>query len=367
MPYEVVRDLRARMRGNPELSHPPLLVAWWFTFILGQVGTVAVAQAPTENSAQIGAALSVAMGAYALTACAGILAILVVRDIEAASRARAARVQAGEPMVSGLASDAETMAKGQTGWRMRPSWVGFVAVTGALVLPVALVAWVGSAGASAAGPPASSSVSTIASHSQPPALVSTGKSGGAVATSNTSSCEPGAVPGAALPHGAPELEALLPTTVNGRRLEVWSMSGSCWIDMAFTTDAGVDEFMAVVEELAVDVDDLRVAVAGRSDTETDPPYFVYVLYPPDDRDAYDAAVFLLLGMIVGPENVQAYVEEDYETVTLGGKEVILGSMDLIPQNEHLRGRPYEYVTEERTYLVITDDEAWAADALRQLP
>ncbi len=112
MPYEVVRDLRARMRGDPELSHPPLLVAWWFTFILGQVGTVAVAQAPTENSAQIGAALAVAMGAYALTVCAGILAILVLRDIEAASRARAARVQAGEPMVSGLASDARDDGEG---------------------------------------------------------------------------------------------------------------------------------------------------------------------------------------------------------------------------------------------------------------
>ncbi len=209
MPYEVVRDLRARVRGNHELSHPPLLVAWWFTFILGQVGTVAVLQAPTENSAQVGAALAVAMGAYALTACAGILAILVVRDIEAASRARAARVQAGEPMVSGLASDAETMAKGQTGWRMRPSWVGFLAVTGALVLPVALVAWVGSASASAAGS-SSSSVSPTASHSQPPASVSTGKSGGAVATSNPSSCVPGAVPGGALPHGAPELEATPP-------------------------------------------------------------------------------------------------------------------------------------------------------------
>ncbi len=137
--------------------------------------------------------------------------------------------------------------------------------------------------------------------------------------------------------------------------------------MAFTTDAGVDEFTAVVEELAVDVDDLRVAVAGRSDTETDPPYFVYVLFLPDDRDAYDAAVFLLLGMIVGPENVQAYVEEDYETVTLGGKQVMVGSMDLIPQNEHQRGRTYEYVSGAFTYLVITDDEAWAADALRQLP
>jgi hypothetical protein len=353
------------MRGDPHLSHAPLLVAWWFTFILGQVVAIAFTQASMETTAQISAGLDVALVAQALTASAGILAILVVRDIEAASRQRAARIAAGESVWSGLSSDAETAAKRQVGWRMRPSWVGFVAVTAALVIPLALGAWVESAGASPVGA-TSATVSPASSPSQSPGSRSASPSASALASPEADSCAPGAEPGAALPHGAPELETLLPTNVDGRRLEVWSMSGSCWLGMAFTTEAALTEFTAIVDELAVDVDDLRVALAGRSNTETDPPYFVYVLSIPDDPDAHDVAAYLLLGMLVGPENVQAYAEMEYETATLGGKEVLIGSIDLVPQNEHQRGRPYEYVTGDYSYLVLTDDQAWAEDALRQL-
>jgi hypothetical protein len=137
--------------------------------------------------------------------------------------------------------------------------------------------------------------------------------------------------------------------------------------MAFPTRTGQTEFATIVDELDVDVDELRMALAGRSNTETDPPYFVYVLAVPEDQNTYDAATFLLLGTIIGSENVQAYFETEFETGILGGKEVLIGDIGLVPQEEHQRGRPYEYLSEDYAFLLLTDDEAWAEDALRQLP
>jgi hypothetical protein len=47
--------------------------------------------------------------------------------------------------IGGLDGDAETSAKGQTGFRMRPSWVGFATVTASFILAVAVPAWATSA------------------------------------------------------------------------------------------------------------------------------------------------------------------------------------------------------------------------------
>jgi hypothetical protein len=58
---------------------------------------------------------------------------------------------------------------------------------------------------------------------------------------------------------------------------------------------------------------------------------------------------------------------DTETTTVGGREVYVNRTDVVPQNEHQRGRFYWYTTATHEYLVLTEDEAWAADAFSQLP
>jgi hypothetical protein len=364
MPYEVVRDLRARMRGDPRLSHSPLLVGWWLAFVFGQILAASALRVPMETLAQISAALDVAAVAQALTAIAGVLAILVVHDIESAAQRRAARLASGEPMgIGGLDGDAETAAKGQTGFRMRPSWVGFVAITASFVLAVAVPAW------------ATKAENTPAAVASVPAPPETSPRLAPEAASSEPSVAPAPSRAASgcgsqdfLPHEAEELEPLLPATIQGRDMTTWSASGQCWLEMAFATDGGVAQFSKIVEEFDVDVTDLRMAVAGRSDTAIDPPYFVYVMSIPDDTDAYDLATFLLLGGIVGPENVETAINGfDTQATSVGNKDVYVNRTEVVPQTEHQRGRFYWYTTATHEYLVLTEDEAWAADAFSQLP
>jgi hypothetical protein len=54
---------------------------------------------------------------------------------------------------------------------------------------------------------------------------------------------------------------------------------------------------------------------------------------------------------------------------IGGKEVAVGPLDVIRQTEHQRGRPYLYGSTalDVSFIVITDDEAWAEEAIRALP
>ena len=40
---------------------------------------------------------------------------------------------------------------------------------------------------------------------------------------------------------------------------------------------------------------------------------------------------------------------------------------MVDQDVHQRGRPYFYETEDYLFLVLTDDDAWATDAIGQLP
>ena len=40
---------------------------------------------------------------------------------------------------------------------------------------------------------------------------------------------------------------------------------------------------------------------------------------------------------------------------------------MLDQTEHIRGRPYLYQTDDAMYLVVTDDDKWALEAIKQLP
>jgi hypothetical protein len=46
---------------------------------------------------------------------------------------------------------------------------------------------------------------------------------------------------------------------------------------------------------------------------------------------------------------------------------MVGDASLLEQSEHQHGQPYFYETSHHLFVVITDERAWAEDALKQLP
>jgi len=166
----------------------------------------------------------------------------------------------------------------------------------------------------------------------------------------------------ALPHQAADLEALLPNRVAGRELEVWSARGQCWLDALGATPEKLAKAGYSLE--GFNVDDLAIATAGRSDTQNDPPYFVFVLLVPKDESEQKLAI-ALFSSAVGITTSIDPATLDQQTV--GGKDVLVGTTSQMIQSEHQRGLPYLYETPRHFYIVVTDDPAWAADALRQLP
>ena len=169
-----------------------------------------------------------------------------------------------------------------------------------------------------------------------------------------------------LPHDDPALEARLPTTVGGRLLFRWSSVGWCLIDLNYPGDQ-FEQAASAIDEAGIDVTELRLAVAGRGDVEHDPPYFVWILPKASGQDAQDLAILLLSAAMGARDPAQFPTDPGWERATIGGKEVLAGSAQLIGQTEHQRGKPYIYETDSDLFALITDEEEWAADALRQLP
>jgi len=166
-----------------------------------------------------------------------------------------------------------------------------------------------------------------------------------------------------LPHQAPEVEAIVPAKVNGLPLTIWSVRGDAWLEVAGLPAANIADLRQQVEKAGGSLDDCVHVIAGRTSVEDDPPYFIYVYRIPDSAwDAVSNVVIRSAGWIAD------FVPDDFETATLGGKEVFVGTDDMLEQSEHQRGRPYWYELDAETLvIVVTDEEAWASDALRQLP
>ena len=168
---------------------------------------------------------------------------------------------------------------------------------------------------------------------------------------------------AGYPHDAPDLEALLPEGVRGRQLDRWSLDGWCWIREG-VFESAINEWKLMVEEESVDVMQMRYAVAGRSNVANDPPYFVHVMEAPTHDATAELAFSLFLGNI-GVLDVATF-NKDLELATVSGKEIWILDAEFMAQDEHQAGSAYLYDTGDLIYAVITDDEAWAADALSQL-
>jgi hypothetical protein len=191
----------------------------------------------------------------------------------------------------------------------------------------------------------------------------------ALASPSPTTCPTAAAAG--LQHQAPEIEAVLPATVAGHALARWSVRGECWLELAYNTQTDIAAFLAAFTTAANpnpnDPAQLVYGVDGRSNTQTDPPYFVFAALRPQNSDEASAAMYLLAGLATYQDPSTAGDLTRYKQETIAGKKVYVGTLAMLAQSVHQRGKPYLYQTDQYTILVITDNDAWAADAIRQLP
>jgi hypothetical protein len=167
----------------------------------------------------------------------------------------------------------------------------------------------------------------------------------------------------ALSHDDPELEALLPGEVAGRMLWRWSVRGAAALRLWGLSGEQVDTASEALVPLSVELEDVAQATAGRADPG-DPPYFVLAFRIPS------AARDLLGGhAIAGAGFTRDTDAWDLEERVVGDKTVGVGGLDLLVQTERQRGKPYLYgsVALDVSFIVITDDETWAEEAIRKLP
>ena len=172
------------------------------------------------------------------------------------------------------------------------------------------------------------------------------------------------------PHQAPELEGALPSLVTAQPLIRWSVRGRCWLEEVFSDPARIDPFVAQFTTPGnphpIDDANLVYGVAGRS-IDTDPPSIIYAAVRPANDDEIGLVLYLLIGG-AGFHDIAAATDlTHYQSQTIAGRPVYVGTTDMLTQDTHQRGRPYLYQTDRYMFLVITDDDAWAADAISQLP
>lgn len=159
-------------------------------------------------------------------------------------------------------------------------------------------------------------------------------------------------------HQAPELEALLPTVVAGRTLASWSVRGASYFGLGGPVPA--DDLAEIAAELASDglqLDDVAMAVAGRSSVQADRPYMVTAI-------RFNGVPAGTYPLSAGIDHADAGAWHDE---ILGGKSVEVGAEAMFDQTDHLRGRPYVYNSGDVRYIVGTDDAAWAAEVFSMLP
>lgn len=183
---------------------------------------------------------------------------------------------------------------------------------------------------------------------------------------------PASLPFTELPHEAPDLEAVLPRSIQGRPIARWSMAGASW--PAFASDQPRDEAERLINEDAianggnpVDFDNLALAIGGRTDTATDPPYFVWVAKRPLAEEEIELTMLLMFSGAGFIDPFSAADLDRYDKRAVAGKAVSVGTAGMVAQNEHQRGRPYLYQTDDYLFIVVTEDDAWAEEALAALP
>lgn len=197
-------------------------------------------------------------------------------------------------------------------------------------------------------------------------------------TAVPSSAEPSAIAGtgcelyAPKHHDVPTLEAMLPERVGQRTLYRWSVHGRCFVDLAYGgtpsgSDAVLKDADAIDPAHPLDLEHLSIAVAGRSDTKKDPPYFVWALARPATVEETTLGLTMLFGGASFVDVSAAMDFSSYHQGSMGGKTVYIGTKDMVEQSEHERGVPYLYETDDVLFLVVADDASWAVEAIKKLP
>jgi len=164
---------------------------------------------------------------------------------------------------------------------------------------------------------------------------------------------------------------VLPASVAGRTLVRWSVRGLCVINLfARDVPGGEEAFLDAVfgpgSPGSVDPDQLAYAVAGRLDTEADPPHFVFAAARSGNADERDLNLFFLLAGAGFDDMTGALNLDGFTAQTVGGKVVWVGTADMLTADAHQQGTPYLYWTDTAFFLVV-GSPAWATDALSQLP
>jgi hypothetical protein len=188
-----------------------------------------------------------------------------------------------------------------------------------------------------------------------------------IALAGCNSVGPGATasaPADQRPHEAPLLEAMLPAEVGGRPLATWSVTGETWIN--FTRDEETrDSLQRAVRELDIDLDKITYAVAGRLDVDSDPPYLIHAVWKPPDTDEIDFVLVLLIGA-VGFVDLASADLAGFDERVIHARTVTVGTESMLIQDQHQRGKPYWYETRDHIFVIVTDDEAWAEEAIGKL-
>jgi len=159
-----------------------------------------------------------------------------------------------------------------------------------------------------------------------------------------------------LPHDAPDVEPVVPATVAGRPLMIWSVHGERMVTcVGGGTASDVTDLAATLATEGLGLDDISVVIAGRSQ-DADPPYFV-LAYKLDGHPGSEWP------STVGLDHRDAAA---FHKADLGGKHVLVGETAAMDQSTHARGKPYVWDSPTVHYLIITDDAAWATEVLGKL-
>jgi len=310
--YEITRDLSVRMRRNDGRRGEALIVAWWLTFMAAVLTAAVGNRLATDTPAEVIGYLRFDVAADIAYAVAAALAVAVIRRIESRAEARAGAIRAADdPSTEPFAPPpAKTSSRGAT----LAVAAGVTALLAAAVTAIAVL------------PTSTAAQGTSAPIASQP------------------------------PHEAADLEALLPSKVSGRPMTRWSVIGRDYFAYVGADTAAIDAAESDLAAAGLSIDDVAWAVDGRS-SESDPPYFVFALR----FTGIDASTLTTDAALDHPEAGK------FTSESLGGKTVKRGTIAMIDQTAHVHGLPYLYDSGDVRYMVVTDDPAWAADALRQLP
>lgn len=191
---------------------------------------------------------------------------------------------------------------------------------------------------------------------------------GAPATSTPPTNAPASTPGPALvgpsptlapgyPHEAVDVEALLPAVVGSQQLIRWSADGRSYFEIVRSADPrNLSAIRGLLASRGQGRDDIIYAHAGRA-TLADAPFYVGAF-----RFRGVQASTMPLGFAIAPAP-----SNRWKMTNLSGRLVHVGTTEMVLQDQHVRGRPYVYNVGDIRFIVITDSEAWAADAVRQFP